>query len=832
MSVRFTTFLAAAALVAGCYNPNLPSGTLQCSPTGACPEGFQCGSDARCHKMGQVPPPPIDLSRIQDLSATPPDLAEGVPPDLAEPPDLVGADLAMKCTPQSCMAPTPVCDPDSGRCVPCLPTNDLCPMGQSCSKVMDEYKCLDGCKVDKDCPMLTPDGGNPVQLTCCNQKCVDKSSDKDHCGKCGNQCGVATCCTGTCVDTNADVSNCGACGKTCSGGRANWSCAAAPDGGIGSACTVQSCQGTNADCNKSPGDGCEVNLTNDVKNCGACGNACNATNAQVACANGCFISSCNMGFGNCNNDLKDGCEVDLQSDVKNCGVCGKACPAPPNGTAACKMGVCGVGACNNNFQDCNNSAADGCETNVTSDAKNCSKCGNACPVPPNGAAVCANGTCGVGQCGDPKYKDCDGNGGNGCETDTSRNVNHCGACNMRCATPPNGAPDCIGSLCKIGVCNAPFRDCDGNVVNGCEVNTASDPANCNGCGNRCNVANGVGACQNGSCAIASCNAPYQNCANGIVDGCETNTGNDAKNCGACGKVCALANATPVCTNGACLISQCTGNFRNCNNNAADGCEIDITVSAGNCGACGRACGGGQSCVNGGCTAVPLPQPSYNAVITFTDGLPATTMTIAWDGGSYWSSSGGGPQGVRLARYDANGRVLATYSPGYDFRAVFTRGPAGTIFGRAYNSPQILVQNAPGVFGNAFVLNGGSLDAQASVAANENGSEIIAMSSGGLISRWTSGGAFIGNVRLVNFGALNNENNGIQNRGIVKAGGYYLTYSQGVLSAWDTNGNRIKTTILNGAGTSGDSYYGFSYCNKKVFIVDRAGGLWRGYDVGL
>jgi len=69
-------------------------------------------------------------------------------------------------------------------------------------------------------------------------------------------------------------------------------------------------------------------------------------------------------------------------------------------------------------------------------------------------------------------------------------------------------------------------------------------------------------------------------------------------------------------------------------------------------------------------------------------------------------------------------------------------------------------------------------------------------------------------------------------GIAAAGGYWLTYSNRMLSAWDTDGNRVDTTELLNAGTSFDAHFSFSYANGMVFIVDGPGGSWRGYDVGL
>src|SRR6185369_10912290 len=42
--------------------------------------------------------------------------------------------------------------------------------------------------------------------------------------------------------------------------------------------------------------------------------------------------------------------------------------------------------------DCDNNAANGCEVNVSSDAKNCGACGNVCPLGGSGAK-CVAGVC-------------------------------------------------------------------------------------------------------------------------------------------------------------------------------------------------------------------------------------------------------------------------------------------------------------------------------------------------------------------------------------------------------------------------------------------------------
>jgi hypothetical protein len=74
-------------------------------------------------------------------------------------------------------------------------------------------------------------------------------------------------------------------------------------------------------------DGCETNLSNDVKNCGKCGGACAYPNGVPQCLGGkCGLFACNAGWGNCDMMQGNGCEQDLTADAKNCGACGNACP--------------------------------------------------------------------------------------------------------------------------------------------------------------------------------------------------------------------------------------------------------------------------------------------------------------------------------------------------------------------------------------------------------------------------------------------------------------------------------------------------------------------------
>src|SRR6185369_8295881 len=119
--------------------------------------------------------------------------------------------------------------------------------------------------------------------------------------------------------------------------------------------------------------------------------------AAAGCSNGsCVIAMCSPGFGNCNAMQNDGCEADLTADAKSCGACGRQCVSPPNVAVSCVNGNCVVGGCAQGFADCNNNMNDGCEVNLTGDAKNCGKCGTVCMGGgQNAVAGCVKSVCGL-----------------------------------------------------------------------------------------------------------------------------------------------------------------------------------------------------------------------------------------------------------------------------------------------------------------------------------------------------------------------------------------------------------------------------------------------------
>jgi hypothetical protein len=285
-----------------------------------------------------------------------------------------------------------------------------------------------------------------------------------------------------------------------------------------------------ATCCKSNPPACSV--LNDALNCGACGMTCNLANAQAACvAQACAIATCNMGYTDCDRMVSDGCEVNTGGDVNNCGSCGRRCNTPSNASSVgCTTGACVVTGCNGTHADCNGSFSDGCEVDTNNNIANCGKCGMACSVA-NGTPACMNGRCAIAMCMS-SYGDCNNMYSDGCETDVTSDPNHCGNCTMKCMVA-NGTPACVSKMCQIGSCNTNWGDCDLSYGNGCETNTSSDVSNCGACNNDCNAAGkhyGDG-CASGSCTCnggPACDGSTNWCAGGggcLLANGQTCTGN-------------------------------------------------------------------------------------------------------------------------------------------------------------------------------------------------------------------------------------------------------------------------------------------------------------------
>lgn len=139
-------------------------------------------------------------------------------------------------------------------------------------------------------------------------------------------------CDGACVSVDRPEFGCGA--DDCAPCRNE---NATPRCNAQHACDIAVCYQAYGDCDKNAENGCEVAVRLDPDHCGGCGLACpELPHAERGCGDTCTIWRCNAGYGDCNGEVSDGCEVALSRDAQNCGGCGQACSPG----ATCKNGAC------------------------------------------------------------------------------------------------------------------------------------------------------------------------------------------------------------------------------------------------------------------------------------------------------------------------------------------------------------------------------------------------------------------------------------------------------------------------------------------------------------
>jgi hypothetical protein len=471
---------------------------------------------------------------------------------------------------------TPSCS--AGECqIACDPGFADCDKNVKNGCEVDTTKNVDHCgSCDTQCPSV---GGTPscVAGKCGASTCDDGFGNCDGDPKNGCESNFAS-----------DAENCGGCGKACAVANGKAKC-------VGGKCAVDTCDKGFGDCDGDPTNGCETSTDTDAQNCGACKAACSVKNAQPTCKAGvCGMGDCLQGFADCDQKPDNGCEVDITSDSKNCGACKTTCGSV-HGIGLCQASACTF-QCQAGWEHCNPLPAFGCDTQVLQDLNNCGACGNICTVA-NGSPTCAAKKCGILSC-NAGFKDCDGKYETGCEAQLLSDVNNCGSCGHTC-TNPNGSTLCNAGVCQP-TCAAGSANCDNNVDNGCETATAADINNCGGCGVVCGKQNtSSSSCAAGACNI-TCNAGFSDCNGKPGDGCESSTANDVNNCGGCGVVCSNANGSTSCSAGKC-VPVCNAGAKDCDSNPNNGCEANTKTDANNCGACGNVCPPNQPiCISGTC----------------------------------------------------------------------------------------------------------------------------------------------------------------------------------------------------------------------------------------
>jgi len=318
------------------------------------------------------------------------------------------------------------------------------------------------------------------------------------------------------------------------------------------------------------------------------------------------------------------------------------------------------------------------------------------------------------------------------------------------------------------------------------------------------------------------------CGDGVVEGDEA---------------CDDGEETETC-NADCTAAECGDGVLNetagetCDDGGdSETCDADCT--AVECGdgfvnaAAGEECDGGPGCSDA-CivTCAAFAADSIAVDTSFAEAALAGTSTgIAWDGSNYWSVNGSGTSGDRIASHAPDGMTGMVYAPLLDFRSAFTMGDGtAPVYARSYSSSVLRVMTSPGVFENDVTLATAepNLNTQSAVVWNADTSEFVALTQG-VVLRWSADGTFVGVTTLEGLGMLVPEELDYpSNATMAWAQGCYLTYADGVLSAWDVAGERVDTVTLEEETFTLDSEFSVSYANGLVFLGD--GTTWRGYAV--
>jgi hypothetical protein len=306
---------------------------------------------------------------------------------------------------------------------------------------------------------------------------------------------------------------------------------------------------------------------------------------------------CNGADDDCDGEIDEG--IDLRTSEDHCGACGRAC-APAGAFGECIDGACTIASCDVGYFDLDVDPATGCEYR--------------CSETSIDDRVC-----------NARDDDCDGTIDE--DVDLLGDAANCGSCGRTCRFARASAA-CVAGACAIAACDAGYLDLDGVAANGCEYAcTATGPETCNRRDDDCDglvdednpgggaaCGSDTGACTAGTltCTAGSLRCvgetlPALETCNALDDDCDGATDEDfldtVVDCGACGNVCAFANAIATCTARRCTLALCDTGFVDLDGAAGNGCEYRCDVAGA------EVCNGRDDDCDGSIDEGLVPPPS-------------------------------------------------------------------------------------------------------------------------------------------------------------------------------------------------------------------------------
>ncbi|MCA9675938.1 MAG: SUMF1/EgtB/PvdO family nonheme iron enzyme [Kofleriaceae bacterium] len=306
---------------------------------------------------------------------------------------------------------------------------------------------------------------------------------------------------------------------------------------------VETCNEADDDCDGMVDE--DFNLDADPANCGSCGARCQEPNTAGTCSAGQCSYACLPGYVDTDNNVDNGCEylctpsnggvercdladndcdtlidedLNLDSDVNNCGTCGNRCLAL-NADPVCDNSVCTFGQCDGS----GNCTVGECDPGFADLIPGIAGCEYTCPVFPTTAEEC-NGV----------DDDCDGvvdelpivGLGGACTDPGFEAIGDTGACSYGTLVCNFGVPTCQGyvrpapEVCNEGLvtpADAADDNCDGQIDE--PFDKQNDPRYCGGC-TPCALDHAVAGCSLGACTVVACRPGFVDQNGDPSDGCE------------------------------------------------------------------------------------------------------------------------------------------------------------------------------------------------------------------------------------------------------------------------------------------------------------------------